>query len=81
MNFLGQNDGQGTALYHDGVMVGRSSTLSDTYRKSLSSRRIVIGKYAAVHDHFYASLQMDELKFFNHSLTDAEITSLSQLFT
>ena len=38
--------------------------------------RVVVGRYHTDLDEKYASVDVDELLFFNHRLTDAQITSI-----
>ena len=41
--------------------------------------RIVIGRLYTNSDQAYSSVEIDELRFFNQSLSEAQITMLSQL--
>ena len=64
-------------VYHDGESVG--STSRDSRGRSGYSEgdgRIAIGRRLTVSNKQYASVKVDELKFFNRMLTEAEITIL-----
>ena len=68
-------------VYHDGVLVG--SDFSEAVGPSIGGDgRIVIGRsYLPGTRHSansYISVKVDELKFFNQSLTEDEITMLSE---
>ena len=47
-----------------------------TIQNGKSNGKIVIGKFFADIDHYYTSMDVDELLFFNHTLTTQEINSL-----
>ena len=76
LNFLGPNDGEGIRIYENGKHVGNDTIISQSSRNE-SNGRIVIGRsYTELI--FDASVQVDEMVFFNKSLTEAEITLLSR---
>ena len=75
LNFIGPNNGQGISIYQDGEHKGNETTKDSTSSPDPSSGRIVIGRLLNGH---YASVQVDELLFFNQTLTESEITMLSQ---
>ena len=69
-------------VYHDGVLVG--SDFSEGVGPSVGvDGRIMIGRSylpgTRNTKNTYISAEVDELKFFNQSLTENEITMLSQL--
>ena len=81
ISFIGPNAGEGFQIYHDGINV-----LNDTTKASNSNSRrylppnngrIVIGRYRVDLDAGYASVQVDELLFYNRTLTEPEIKMLS----
>ena len=84
VSFIGPNDGQGLRIYYDGVEARNSRPDRSPSRKSNSTiqrnseRGIVIGRFNYKIDQLYASVQVDEMFFFNQALTETEITSLSQ---
>ena len=72
-------------IYHDGVEGGRQSVVSYTGRRLFASDGIAVGKSSRVRiingvrrGGNYASFDMDELSFYDHALSPAEITKLSQ---
>ena len=75
------NFGHEITVFHDGEEVitamfegfGRSTGVGDG--------RIVIGRTSTVSDNEYISVQVDELYFFNRTLTENEISMLSQSTT
>ena len=93
LNYIGPNDGAGIKMYINGAEVARDTTKdthprpagteeeSDTTKYggsySAGDGRIVVGRYYTNQDRYYASVQVDELLFFNQTLTAAEIEALS----
>ena len=75
-NYIGPNDGEGITLYIDGEQVGSDI---ENYIASYSAGEgsIVVGRYYTDQDKNYASIMVDELIFFNHSLTLKEIKALA----
>ena len=74
----------GIKVYHDGILVG--SDFSEGMGFAIGGDgRIVIGQShlpgSRNKANSYISAEVDELMFFNQSLTEAEITRLSQLTT
>ena len=72
LNYIGPNDGEGIRLYLDAVEVSNDTS------KSLESRsagdgRIVVGRLSTNSNGNYASVQVDELIYFNRALTTAEV--------
>ena len=76
-NYIGPNEGQGIRIYQDGNLMGNVTTLTNPY-SGKSSGKIVIGRRYPYINNFYSSVEVDELLFFNQSLTEPEITTLSQ---
>ena len=81
INFTGPNAGEGFQIYHDGVNV-RNDTTKVSLANSLrylppNNGRIVIGRFRVDADSGYASVQVDELLFYNRTLTKPESTMLS----
>ena len=75
LNFVWPRDG--IKIYHGGVEVKRDrSKAAGNFTNG--DRRIVIGRRFSGSDERYASVQMDELLFFNEALTKTEITILSK---
>ena len=63
---------EGFKVYNDGVEVGSGSTnLGGSY--SVGDGRIAIGRSYSGADGDYASVEVDELLFFNENLTESEI--------
>ena len=76
LNFIGPKEDQGTRVYHDGVQATMDSNKGgNTYIEG--NGRIVIGRRYSEEDCDYASVQVDELLFFNRALTEVEIGMLS----
>ena len=69
-NFYGPNNGQGIRIYHNGQLIGYDSTrTTPNPSKSPVNGKIAIGNF----DDRYASVQVDELFFFNRPVSTAEI--------
>ena len=81
INFIGPNAGEGFQIYHDGINVLNDTTkaTNSNSRRYLppNNGRIVTGRYRVDLDAWYASVQVDELLFYNRTLTEPEITILS----
>ena len=78
LNFIGPSDG--IRIYHEGVKVITDiSTNAGNYTQG--DRRIVIGRRFSGSDDRYASVQIDELLFFNEALTETEIIMLGMYNT
>ena len=75
INYFGPNNGQGFKTYFDGNLRITDYTKWQ-HNTSPSNGKIVIGKFFADIDHYYTSMDLDELLFFNHTLTTQEINSL-----
>ena len=78
LNFIGPSDG--IKIYHERVKVitGASRTAGNCTQ---GDRRTVIGRRFSELDERYASVQMDELLFFNEALTEDEIIMLGECNT
>ena len=61
----------------NGTMVGQPQFFS--HHHNVGDGRIIIGRQYTGNDGIYASIEIDELRFFNRTLTEAQITMLSQL--
>ena len=77
LNFLGPNDEEGIRIYENGKHVGNHTIITQSSTTE-SNGRIVIGRAFTEINNYYASVQVDELLFFNRSLTKQEIGMLSQ---
>ena len=74
-NYIGPNDGQGIRIYYDGAEV-RSDTTKSAYSYSTGDGRIVVGREYNNQNNRYASVEVDELIYFNASLTSDEAQSI-----
>ena len=75
LNYIGPNDGEGIWIYYNGAEVVNGTTKSDgTY--SAGDGRIVVGRCYIDEDRRYASMEIDELIFFNKALTTTDIEHL-----
>ena len=72
MNYLGPTSGQGIRIYYNGNEVA-SDTTKTTYSYSPGDGRIVVGRRHTDRNQNYASVQVDELIFFNQALSDNEV--------
>ena len=76
-NFLGLNDDQGIAVYHSGLLSGNPG-LTNRYHALMHTGPMALGvAYFLNGEEMFSSLQVDELLFFNSSLTAHEISILS----
>ena len=83
INYVGPNNGDDFSIYHNGNFLFNLTSLVDPTTKPFnpSDGRIVIGRIRTDLNIRYASVQVDELLFFNQSLTEQEIMMLSQSTT
>ena len=74
-NYIGPYDGQGTRMFIDGTEVD-----SDTDKHGgpypTGDGRIVVGRFHTNIDGWYHSVYVDELFFFNRSLSTEEIVQI-----
>ena len=75
LNYIGPENGQGIRIYLDGTEVG-SRTTKTVLARVAGDGRIVVGRRFTNQDMDYANVQVDELNFFNQSLTSAEVQSI-----
>ena len=75
LNFMGTT----TTIYQDGVKTIESGAL--IYHLTQGDGRIAVGRRFTELDEAYSSVQVDELLFFNQTLTDDEIIMLSKTTT
>ena len=75
LNCIGPENGQGIRIYYDGEEV-KSDTTKHSSSRLAGDGRIVVGRFYTDQEKWYASLQLDELIFFNQSLTSAEVKSI-----
>ena len=75
LNYIGPENGQGIRNYNDGAEV-ESDTTKNQQSFSPGDGRIVVGRFFTDRNQQYASVQVDELIFFNRTLTSAEVNSV-----
>ena len=75
LNYIGPNDGEEIRIYYDGKEVASDITKQEGPFSS-GVGRIVVGRLHTDEDKSYASVQVDELIFFNSSLTLVEVKLL-----
>ena len=75
LNYIGPNSGEGIRIYYNGVQVAEDGTKSNASNPA-GNGRIVIGRYYTGRDRNYASVQVDELVFFNQYLNVEEVRKL-----
>ena len=76
LNYIGPNNGQGIRFYFDGVQVA-----NDTSKRSTTTfagdGRVILGKQGINADARYVSVDVDELLFFNETLSDQSIQDMN----
>ena len=79
LNLIGPNDGQGIQVYLDGVHTGTDTVKSPVtgYTLKLGDGKVVMGRRYTGDDRDYASVEIDELVFFNSNIDTAEIQMLT----
>ena len=79
LNYIGPSNGEGIRIFYNGAQVA-SDTSNDGGSHSAGDGRIVVGRYNTGEDGNYASVEVDELIFFNRSLSTLEIRTLHSNF-
>ena len=76
LNYIGPNNGQGIRVYYDGAQAGSDKMkYPKTYQPGAS--RVILGRELINVDAGYASVDVDELFFFNEALSDQNIQHLN----
>ena len=75
LNYIGPNTGEGIRVYYNGGGVGGDNTKWNR-SPSAGDGRIVVGRYYTGRSQRYASVEVDELIFFNRYLSIEEIRML-----
>ena len=75
MNYIGPNGVEGIKGYIDGTEVVSDMT-KNPRSVATGDGRIVVGRYRKDKDNIYASVQIDELSYFNAALTDDDVLSI-----
>ena len=75
VNYIGPNDGQGIRVYYDGTEVASVTTKYEV-QYSAGDGRIIVGRCYIDDDSQYASMQFDEMIFFNEALSTTDIKLL-----
>ena len=75
LNYFNSSDGEGIRIYYNGSEVASDTSKADGLQ-SPGYGRIVVGRKYTDSDQDYFSVQIDELIFFNKSLTLEEIITL-----
>ena len=72
---MGTGDKEGIRIYYDGTEV-TSNTTKREWSGPAGDGRIVVGRYYKNYDSYYASVQVDELIYFNVSLNTDDVQSI-----
>ena len=75
INYIGEDEQLGMELYLNGIRQAHDNTSSPPTRTQ-GNGRIVIGRFLTEEDHSYTTVEIDELLFFNATLTPDQITTL-----
>ena len=78
INYFGANIRQGFKTYFNGNL-NVTSTTKFPHTITPSNGKIVIGRAYTEIDNVYTSMEVDELLFFNHTLTTQEVNSLHDI--
>ena len=74
LNYIGPNNGQGIQIYFNGMQIGSDNTKSGTSYQP-GDGRVILGR----HHLRYAGADVDELLFFNKTLSDQEIMDIKNM--
>ena len=75
LNYIGPNNGEGITVFYDGVKVASDTNKPGGF-SAAGDGRIVVGRITTTKDSSYASVQIDELLFFNQALSNDNINLL-----
>ena len=78
LNYIGPNNGQGIRFYFDGAEVA-SDIIKWLKSKSAGDGRVVIGRQYIDVDDKYAGIDVDELLFFNETLSVQQMMVLKDM--
>ena len=80
VNILPPNQDKIIYVYNNGILANGEWTNeeSDEDVRPLNNGQMVVGRFFTNHNGNYGTFKIDELIFFNHALTPAEIAVLSQ---
>ena len=78
LNYIGPNNGQGIQVYHGGEPAGRGDTKSGL-KHSPGDGRVVLGRVFTDSNSYYASVDVDEISFFNKALTGGDIRYIKNM--
>ena len=77
LKYIGPDNGQGIQIHLNGVLAVSDNTKSTgTYQSG--DGRVVLGRQFIDDDSHYVSVDVDELLFFNETLSDQDIQYISK---
>ena len=76
LNYIGPNNGDGIKFYNGAEVMSATTRSHNSF--PAGDGRVVIGRYFTNQDMEYSSVQIDELIYFNNSLTNGEIEFLGR---
>ena len=79
LNYIGPNSGKGIQAFKDGAFVGQHQSGSDGTHTT-GEGRVVVGRKHTNYNRFYAHVELDELIFFNETLTNEEVNQLYDVY-
>ena len=82
LNYFGSSQGQGITVYQNGEKIpttGGKDRMPFVEANTAGEGSVAIGRFPIRGTGSYGSVEVDELRFFNQTLTNEAITMLSQL--
>ena len=79
VNYIGPNGDEGIKVYKNGVDETGDTKVEKGYSNPISGGRIVVGRFYTESDNVgtaYSSVWVDELIYFNSSLSHAEVVKI-----
>ena len=71
--YYGPNEGEGIALYLNGIQVANDTARATTSSVIPGSGKLVVGRKRSEINDRYASVEVDEILLFNRKLSAAEV--------
>ena len=81
LTYIGPNRGQGIRLFKNGVRISSKGSINrSSYNYTAGDGRVVVGRLYVNRDYKYASVEIDELIFFNQALQEDEVKEIYNMY-
>ena len=80
LTYIGPNYRQGIRLFRDGALEDSAVSGGRCSTCAAGDGRVVVGKWYVNIDYYHASVEIDELIFFNQALLEEEVMELYNMY-